>query len=165
MLVAVAKFLTQRMEEDDTYQGTKEAILRYLQVEAGLAGPCPMDCSSFKIHDATSGQRRHISAHEVHRFEGREKHSICEYEDPCLNFVANGKGKGKVKPFPGQCHCCGRWRHSLAECPAKDNDMGEGKGKGHWSQWDGNSQGRPDFSQCKTARQRQDRKVKLARCR
>ena len=54
--------------------------------------------------------RRDITAHEVHHLEdGREEHSICECEELFVNLVLKGQGRGKGKPFSGQCHYCGRW--------------------------------------------------------
>ena len=140
---AVTEFLTQRMEEEDTYQDTKEAIIRYVQVKADLGGPVPMDCSSLEIQDTTSGQSRDVPGHDVHgHLDGRDENQSNDSEDPGLNAVMKGKGKGK--PFPGQCHYCGRWGHRLVECPTKDHDMNKGKGKGQWTQWDVKGQGKSD---------------------
>ena len=39
----VAEFMTQRMEEDDTYLDTKETVLRYVETKADFGGPTPME--------------------------------------------------------------------------------------------------------------------------
>ena len=107
MPLAVTQFLTQRMEEGDTYQDTKETIIRYVQVKADLRGPVPMDCSSLEIQDTTSGHSCDVPGHDVHGLlDGRDERQSNDSGGPGLNTVMKGKGKGKT--FPGQCHYCGR---------------------------------------------------------
>ena len=39
----VTEFMTQRMEESDTYHDTKEAVLRYVEAKADFGGAVPME--------------------------------------------------------------------------------------------------------------------------
>ena len=42
-LKVVTEFATWRMDEDDTYENTKEACVRHVQVKADLERPAPLD--------------------------------------------------------------------------------------------------------------------------
>lgn len=140
----ITEFLTQRMEEDDTYQDTKETVLRYVQTKADFSGPTPMDVDGFMEHGGAK-----CSEWEDEQNYGQEATA------PMMSFGYKGgkgghKGKGKGKgsgTFQGSCNLCGEWGHRaaqcqwgslcfhcgqpghiLSQCPLKDAEM-NGKGK------------------------------------
>ena len=105
------------MEEGDTYQDPKEAIIRYVQVKADLGGPVPMDCSSLEIQDTTSGHSRDVQ------------------DMTCMVFWTDEmKIRAMILEILGD--------HRLVECPTKDHDVNKGKGKGQWTQWDVKGEGK-----------------------
>ena len=92
------------MEKDDTYRDTKEAVIRYVQVETDLERREGVlhGSQQFGSSDCNSGQCHVASAHVRGPEDGPATTQIGEFDDPGLNVVTQGKGKGK--PFSGHGH-------------------------------------------------------------
>ena len=109
----VTEFMTQRMGEEDTYEDTKEMVLRYVQTKADFGGPSPMDVDGLM---EWSSSRSHN-----HKHQDEEEQ---EGENPATTLMSlggKGKGKGGGKGiFQGACNLCGEWGHRAAECPNRN---------------------------------------------
>ena len=52
--IQIGEFITQRVLDEDTYEDTKETVLRYVETKADF-GPTPMDLDALKGDEESSG--------------------------------------------------------------------------------------------------------------
>ena len=111
--IQIGEFITQRVVDEDTYEDTKETVLRYVETKADF-GPTPMDLDALKGDEESSGDWGQEGAPQ-----GQGQEDLLGFGGKGYKGVGGAKGGGGKGGFQGMCHTCGEWGHRAAQCPWK----------------------------------------------
>ena len=142
----VTEFMTQRVSEEDTYEDTKEAILRYIEAKADFGGPAPMDLNVFAPKEPCYHNQEawpSFATCEVQQQQQQQQQQQDQQNNPnridelMVASQKGGKGKngwqgqggakgggwgtGAGGSFQGACNLCGEWGHRASACPWRNH--------------------------------------------